>query len=78
MSLDIRVQVKDLVESYQWDSWDESQGRTIADKIINIVVESCYFAARGTDNLHNKGNSQMYWKGRADAATDVRKLKENS
>ena len=41
----------------------------------DTVIEECYMAARGTDKLKFKGNSQMYWKGRADAASDVRALK---
>jgi hypothetical protein len=40
------------------------------------LIEKCYDAARGTKNLLRgfSNRSQMYWKGRADAATDVRKL----
>lgn len=38
------------------------------------VLKTAYLAARGTDKLKERGNSQMYWKGRADAANDVRAL----
>ena len=44
-------------------------------KFHNQIVEACYLAARGTDRLTNWNNSQMYWKGRANAASDVRALK---
>lgn len=41
----------------------------------NEIIERCYLAARGTEKLMETGNRQMYWKGRADAASDVRFLK---
>lgn len=44
--------------------------------ILDGVSDSAYLAARGTEKLNNPSftRSQMYWKGRADAAEDVRKL----
>ena len=38
------------------------------------TICECYNAARGTDNLKDPRftRSQMYWKGRADAANNVR------
>lgn len=50
----------------------------IADAMNTVrqnTFEAAYLAARGTDKLKSHGNSQMYWKGRADAANDVRALK---
>ena len=46
-------------------------------KNANGNFEEAYMAARGTKFLQDRGTnrSQMYWKGRADAANDVRKLK---
>jgi len=43
----------------------------------NETIEKCYEVARGTNNLNNPvfTRSQQYWKGRADAANDVRALK---
>ena len=68
--------VKEMVERFQWDSGDaDGEAIELSREIINFVVEQCYLTARGTDKLKFKDNSQMYWKGRADAASDVRALK---
>ena len=54
---------------------DEGVVTDLATDILNVVVEQCYLTARGTDQLQAKGNRQLYWKGRCDAAGDVGKLK---
>jgi hypothetical protein len=47
-------------------------------KDFAAIIETAYEVARGTKNLSNPGftRSQPYWKGRSDAANDVRALKE--
>lgn len=54
---------------------DEGMVHDLAGDIWNSVLELAYMEARGTDKLKPSGNRQLYWKGRCDAATDVRKLK---
>lgn len=46
-------------------------------ELLNFVIEECYLVARGTHHFKNRGftRSQMYWKGRAEAANEVRALK---
>lgn len=45
---------------------------------VSELLELAYIAARGTEKLNDPKfpRNQMYWKGRADAANDVRALKE--
>jgi hypothetical protein len=45
-------------------------------KELEQELDRAYLAARGTSHLSDPSftRSQMYWKGRADAAEDVRKL----
>jgi hypothetical protein len=54
---------------------EPSKASPIAEAVERIL-ETAYLAARGTNQLKIKGNSQVYWKGRADAANDVRELKK--
>jgi cytochrome c5 len=44
----------------------------------NSVIEECYEAARGTHLLDKVHTYQQYWRGRAQAAEDVRKLKHDA
>ena len=44
----------------------------------NTVIEECYQAARGTRLLDRLPLVQQYWRGRAAAAEDVRKLKRDA
>jgi hypothetical protein len=49
---------------------------------VERILETAYLAAQGTENtkincvVAAQSNLQMYWKGRADAASDVRELKK--
>lgn len=56
---------------------DKKLAEFTALQVVDAVIDECYLAARGTPNLMNPRytRNQMYWKGRADAANDVRKLK---
>jgi hypothetical protein len=43
----------------------------------NDTLEEAYRIARGGEDRFKKhGANQMYWKGRSDAADEIRKLKE--
>ena len=55
--------------------WKKGKSSLANSEFENKIIEACYLAARGTDKLEHSGNRQMYWKGRADAASDVRFLK---
>jgi hypothetical protein len=44
----------------------------VVREAIRNALENAYTEARGTEKLKPRGNSQMYWAGRADAAADVR------
>jgi hypothetical protein len=73
----------DVVQSWQF-ALKEANERTEQQRkvfltrmaMLEKAVRDAYLAARGTQNLNDPRftRSQMYWKGRADAANDVRKL----
>lgn len=51
---------------------------TLLREIVDEVLEYAYLHAQGQDSqdrFREHGTSQMYWKGRSDAAMAVRKLK---
>ena len=64
----------------------QTRNRSVAQKTgtvgvlmkVSELLDLAYNAARGTENLDDPKftRNQMYWKGRADAANAIRKLKE--
>lgn len=71
-ALVMRGHIASVLEKY---TNDDDLAVSLAVDILNVVVEQCYLTARGTEQLQAKGSRQLYWKGRCDAAGDVRKLK---
>jgi hypothetical protein len=57
---------------------DKDERLEIATEALKKLIDDCYMEARGTKNFDDPRytRSQMYWKGRADAANAVRALKE--
>ena len=71
-----RLLIQNIREQLAKHIDDECVVADLAVDMFNCVVENCYEVARGTDKLQTQGNRQLYWKGRCDAATDVRALKQ--
>lgn len=73
----------DIVRGYQGYVPEDMQGRLeteieiYASDRVKEALEKAYTAARGTDKLKDPKftRNQMYWKGRADAAHDIRQEK---
>ena len=51
-----------------------------ADRVFDAIVKQCYEIARGHaegDGFKLHGTNMMYWKGRSDAAAEIRRLIED-
>jgi hypothetical protein len=66
------VQVAGIVEL------PERTKEETATRIVNLVLESAYQIAQGqsyVDRFRSLGTSQLYWRGRSNAAMEIREMK---
>jgi hypothetical protein len=73
----------------EFDKWFDAYSQTFSKDqwslrdAWNAAVEHSYMVARGHTNINGTpkdgfavhGNRQLYWKGRCDAATEIRNCK---
>ena len=74
---------EDWVELPEGNALDESycrrcaEDRALIERTVQVAIEKCYLQARGHeqgDGFQRHGTRQLYWKGRSDAATEIRQI----